>query len=53
MEKDLTLAVDAAKAVKARLPLGANAHTLYGLLCQHGYADKDFSSVFEFLHGKK
>ena len=35
MEKDLTLAMDAAKAVKARVPLGASAHQLYGvyLIC--------------------
>lgn len=52
MEKDLTLAMDASKSVKARLPLGASAHQLYGLLCQHGYAEKDFSSVFEFLNKK-
>lgn len=36
MEKDLGLAMDAAKPVKARLPLGAHAHQLYGLMIEHG-----------------
>ena len=54
MEKDLTLAMSAAKEVEARLPLGASAHQLYGMLCEHGYSDKDFSVVFEYLtKGKK
>jgi len=35
--------------VGASLPLGANAHALYGIMCSEGYADKDFSSVFQFL----
>jgi 3-hydroxyisobutyrate dehydrogenase-like beta-hydroxyacid dehydrogenase len=52
MEKDLTLALDAAKSVKARLPLGSTAHQLYGLLIEHGYAEKDFSVVFEYLYPK-
>jgi 3-hydroxyisobutyrate dehydrogenase-like beta-hydroxyacid dehydrogenase len=43
------LAMEAANSIKARLPLGAEAHQLYGLLCEQGYADKDFSVVFEFL----
>jgi len=49
MEKDLGLAMSAASAVKARLPLGASAHQLYGLLCEHGYQDKDFSAVYDYL----
>lgn len=52
MEKDLGLALDAAKEVKGRLPLGAGAHQLYGLMCEHGYSDKDFSSVYEFISKK-
>ena len=53
MEKDLTLALDAAKVVKARLPLGSSAHQLYGLLCEHGYAEKDFSVVYKYLNSEK
>eukprot|EP01034_Spumella_vulgaris_P025284 gene25284-31722_t len=49
LEKDLSLAMDAATAIKARVPLGAQAHQVYGLLCEHGYAEKYFSSVYEFL----
>lgn len=37
MEKDLGLAMDAARGVKASLPLGSAAHQLYGLLTRHGY----------------
>ncbi len=29
--------MDAASAAKARLPLGGQAHQLYGLLNEHGY----------------
>lgn len=50
MEKDLTLAIDAATSVKAHLPLGSAAHQLYGLLCEHGYSQKDFSVVYEYLN---
>lgn len=49
IEKDLMLAMEVANASKARLPLGAQAHQLYGLLCEQGYGDKDFSVVYEFL----
>lgn len=49
MTKDLGLAMDAANAAKVALPLGSNAHQLYTLLCSHGYAGKDFSSVFDYL----
>lgn len=52
MEKDLTLAMEVANASKARLPLGSQAHQVYGLLCEHGYGDKDFSVVFEYLTKK-
>ncbi len=53
MEKDLGLALGAAKEVKARLPLGAAAHQIYGLMCEHGYSEKDFSSVYDFLYKNK
>jgi 3-hydroxyisobutyrate dehydrogenase len=36
MEKDLVLANDAARSVKARLPLGSAAMQLYGLMSEHG-----------------
>lgn len=49
MAKDLMLAMSAGQQVGARLPLGAGAHQMYGLLCEHGYAGKDFSVVYEYL----
>jgi 3-hydroxyisobutyrate dehydrogenase len=49
MSKDLGLAMDAANNNKVSLPLGSGAHQLYNILCTHGYANKDFSSVYEYL----
>ncbi len=49
MEKDLSLAMNAATQVKARLPLGASAHQLYGLLCENELGDKDFGVVYKYL----
>ena len=49
MEKDLSLAMNAATQVKARLPLGASAHQLYGLLCENNLGDKDFGVVYKYL----
>eukprot|EP00428_Durinskia_dybowskii_P064927 CAMPEP_0170385852 /NCGR_PEP_ID=MMETSP0117_2-20130122/16729_1 /TAXON_ID=400756 /ORGANISM="Durinskia baltica, Strain CSIRO CS-38" /LENGTH=293 /DNA_ID=CAMNT_0010641649 /DNA_START=123 /DNA_END=1004 /DNA_ORIENTATION=- len=49
IEKDLGLAVDLAQKMKCRVPLGSNAHQLYGMLADHGYAGKDFSVVYDFL----
>lgn len=52
MEKDLTLAMELANNIKARLPLGSGAHQLYGILCEQGFGDKDFSVVYDFLTKK-
>jgi len=49
MEKDLSLAMNAATQVKARLPLGASAHQLYGLLCENDLGSKDFGVVYKYL----
>jgi 3-hydroxyisobutyrate dehydrogenase len=49
MEKDLNLALNLGNAIKARLPLGSNAQQLYGILCEQGLGDKDFSVIYEFL----
>ena len=51
MKKDLGLAVDAAKAVGAPLALGSVTHSLYTLMTNNGYANKDFSSVYQLLSG--
>lgn len=37
------------QACKARVPLGSSAHQMYGMLCEHGLGDKDFSVVYDFL----
>ena len=35
--------------VKARTPLGLHALSIYQHLIDHGYAQKDFSSVYDFI----
>ncbi|CAM9136595.1 unnamed protein product [Hapterophycus canaliculatus] len=49
MEKDLHLALQAARESSQSLPMGAHAHQLYSLLCREGSAHKDFSSIYEFI----
>jgi len=52
MTKDLGLAQDAATRTKAATPLGSVAHQMYRVMCNAGYAEKDFSSAFQFLREK-
>ena len=40
MEKDIGLAIKAGANVKARLPLGLHALSLYQHLMDHGYSNK-------------
>jgi len=49
MTKDLGLAQDAATRAQAAAPLGSLAHQIYRVMCNAGYAEKDFSSAFKFL----
>lgn len=49
MTKDLGLAQDAATRAQAATPLGSLAHQMYRVMCNAGYAEKDFSSAFQFL----
>ncbi|XP_040289516.1 3-hydroxyisobutyrate dehydrogenase, mitochondrial [Bufo bufo] len=49
MAKDLGLAQDSATNTKSPTPLGSLSHQVYRLMCAKGYAQKDFSSVFQFL----
>lgn len=51
MQKDLSIAEEAAKAVGAPLPVGALVHQLYALVAAQGKGGKDFSIVYEFLRG--
>jgi len=49
MTKDLGLAQDAATRAQSATPLGSLAHQIYRVMCNAGYAEKDFSSAFQFL----
>ncbi|KAI1902502.1 hypothetical protein AGOR_G00045420 [Albula goreensis] len=49
MAKDLGLAQSTATDTKTPIPLGSLAHQLYRTMCARGYANKDFSSIFQFL----
>lgn len=52
MLKDLRLAQEAAQAVGAATPLGAEAAQLYALFEAMGNGGRDFSGIIEFLRGK-
>jgi 3-hydroxyisobutyrate dehydrogenase len=52
MLKDLRLAQDAAKAVKATTPLGAGAAAIYTQYVEGGEGGRDFSGIFRFLRGE-
>ncbi|KAJ7322439.1 hypothetical protein JRQ81_018726 [Phrynocephalus forsythii] len=49
MAKDLGLAQISATNTKTPVPLGSLAHQIYRIMCAKGYAQKDFSAVFQFL----
>uniref|UniRef100_A0A8C6L483 3-hydroxyisobutyrate dehydrogenase n=1 Tax=Nothobranchius furzeri TaxID=105023 RepID=A0A8C6L483_NOTFU len=49
MAKDLGLAQNTATSTKTPIPLGSLAHQIYRVMGSRGYANKDFSSVFQFL----
>ncbi|KAI4817613.1 hypothetical protein KUCAC02_010996 [Chaenocephalus aceratus] len=49
MAKDLGLASNTATNTKTPIPLGSLAHQIFRVMCARGYANKDFSSVFQFL----
>ncbi|KAL2080430.1 hypothetical protein ACEWY4_024223 [Coilia grayii] len=49
MAKDLGLAQTTATDTRTPIPLGALAHQIFRVMCARGYANKDFSSVFQFL----
>lgn len=51
--QDLGLAMDAAASSQSTALLGSMATQVYRMMSQHGYADKDFSSVFKFIEKEK
>lgn len=52
MLKDLKLAQEAAQGSGAVTPMGAEAAQLYALFAAQGFAEKDFSSIINFLRGE-
>ncbi len=52
MLKDMRLAKDAAKSVKAETPLGTHAETLYAQMETQGKDDLDFSGIMKFIKGE-
>ena len=51
MLKDLRLAQEAAAAVGAATPMGAEAAALYALHCNAGHAGEDFSGIIRMIKG--
>ncbi|XP_048414165.1 3-hydroxyisobutyrate dehydrogenase, mitochondrial-like isoform X1 [Stegostoma tigrinum] len=49
MAKDLGLVQNTATNTKTPALLGSLSHQIYRMMCARGYAQKDFSSVFQFL----
>lgn len=52
MEKDLGLALTAARESHSAAPLAAAAHQLYALMQVAGDGGRDFSAVMELIGGK-
>lgn len=50
--KDLALAQSTALSCGAPIPVTALVHQIYRLMMTQGYADKDFSSTYEFFKGQ-
>lgn len=53
MNKDLGLALQAALSTQSATPMGNLAKSLYAAHGNHGYAEKDFSSIQKFFRHKK
>ena len=51
MEKDLYLAMEAARDSGSAIPAGAQAHALYSLMKAQGHGDLDFGAVYMLLKG--
>jgi len=47
--QDLGLAQNSATATLSPNPMGSLAHQIYRMMCNSGFAKKDFASVFLFL----
>ena len=51
MNKDLKLAIESAKEVKANTPLGNKANDIYSKFCDEGNSNKDFSAISKVVGG--
>ena len=51
MNKDLKLAIESAKEVKANTPLGSKANDIYSKFCEEGNSNKDFSAISKVVGG--
>ena len=51
MNKDLKLAIESAKEVKANTPLGSKANDIYNKFCEEGHSNKDFSAISKVVGG--
>ncbi len=51
MSKDLKLAIECAKEVKANTPLGSTANNIYDKFCKEGNDNKDFSAISKVVGG--
>ena len=51
MNKDLKLAIESAKEVKANTPLGSKANDIYSKFCEEGNGNKDFSAISKVVGG--
>ncbi len=49
MTKDLKLANQISKSVKAKTPLGEKALTIYNDFCEKGYSNTDFSAISKLI----
>lgn len=47
--KDLGLAQSSATLTHSSIPMGSMAHQLYRMMSTHGYGQKDFSFIYQFL----
>jgi 3-hydroxyisobutyrate dehydrogenase len=53
MLKDLNLAVDAGEEEQLALPVAGLTRDLYRLASIHGYGQKDFGAMIQFLRGSR
>ncbi|KAK3731518.1 hypothetical protein QZH41_008537, partial [Actinostola sp. cb2023] len=49
MTKDLGLAQNASTSTMTATPMGSLAHQIYRIMCNKGYSQLDFGSVFKYL----